>query len=116
MTNAYSPSRSTRGAVGRVFGAAAATLAAMFFMTTGAAAQRAVCLEHDKLAKTLDGRYSEKPVAAGLDSAGKLLEIFASADGATWTVIMTSPEGTSCVIAAGEQWLSHYKPLYDLET
>ncbi len=115
MTNAYSPSRSTRGAVGRVLGAAAATLAAMFFMTTGAAAQQNVCLEHDKLTKTLDSRYSEKPVAAGLDSAGKLLEIFASADGATWTMIMTSPEGTSCVIAAGEQWLSHYKPLYEPE-
>ncbi len=116
MTNAYSPSRGARGAVRRVFGAAAATLAAMFLMTTGAAAQSGFCLERDKLAEALGGRYSEKPIAAGLDNAGKLLEIFATVDRATWTMIMTTPEGTSCVIAAGEQWLSHYKPLYDLET
>ena len=115
MTTAYSPFRSARGAVRRVFGAAAATLAAMFFMTTGAAAQQAACFEHGKLVEVLDGRYSEEPIAAGLDSGGKLLEIFATVDRATWTMIMTTPEGTSCIVAAGEQWLSRHKPLYDPE-
>ena len=87
-----------------------ASLVAMFFITTGAAAQSGFCLKHNKLAEALDGRYSEKPIAAGLDSAGKLLEIFATVDGATWTMVMTSPEGTSCVIAAGEKWLSQHRP------
>jgi len=110
MTKAHVASRSTRGVAGRTIGAAAAILATTIFTTTVASAQPAVCLERDQLAAALDGRYSEKPIAVGLDLGGKILEIFASADGETWTMIMTSPEGTSCVIAAGEKWLLSDEP------
>ena len=106
MTNAYSTFRGKRGAVGRVIGVAATMLAALFLMTTGASAQSSVCLKRTDLAQALDGKYSEKQIAAGLDNGGKLLEVFASDDGATWTMIMTTAEGTSCVIAAGEKWLT----------
>jgi hypothetical protein len=115
MINAYSTSRGTRGTVGRIIGAAVTTLAVMSCVTTNAAAQTGYCLERNKLVEALDGRYSEKPIAAGLDVGGRLLEVFASGDGATWTMIMTTPEGTSCVIAAGEKWLTNNKPPHDPE-
>ena len=114
MTNAYSTSRGKRGAVGRVAGAAAA-LAVMLLVSTGAAAQSGFCLERDKLVEALDGKYSEKPIAAGLDNAGKLLEVFATGDGATWTMVMTAPGGTSCIVAAGEKWLFQHSPVDDPE-
>ena len=97
----------------RVLGAAILAFAALIFLAPDSRAQESLCLDREKLAQTLDGRYSEKPIAAGLDSAGKLLEIFASGDGTSWTMTVTSPEGVSCVIATGEQWLSGIKPLYD---
>ena len=78
-------------------------------------AQSGFYLEREKLVEALDGKYSEKPVAAGLDNAGKLLEIFASGDGATWTMIMTTPGGPSCIVAAGEKWLSQNLPVDDPE-
>lgn len=114
MTKACSTSRGKRGAVGRFVGAAAA-LAVVLSIATGAAAQSDFCLERDKLVEALDGKYSEKPIAAGLDSAGKLLEVFATGDGATWTMIMTAPGGTSCIVAAGEKWLSQQLSVDDPE-
>ena len=103
----------TGGALLRVVGVALLAFTALIFLAPDSRAQESVCLDREKLAQTLDGRYSEKPVAAGLDSAGKLLEVFASGDGASWTMTVTTPEGISCVIATGEQWLSDIKPLPD---
>jgi hypothetical protein len=114
MTEAYSTSRGKRCAVGRFVGAAAA-LAVVLSIATGAAAQSNFCLERDKLVEALDGKYSEKPIAAGLDNAGKLLEVFATGDGATWTMIMTAPGGKSCIVAAGEKWLSQHLSVDDPE-
>ena len=53
----------------------------------------------------LDNRYSEQRIAVGLENNSRLLEVFASADGATWTMAITTPNGTTCVVAAGVDWL-----------
>ena len=52
----------------------------------------------------LDGRYSEQRVATGLENSGHLFEVFTSTDGATWTMVVTTPDGASCVVAAGLEW------------
>lgn len=31
-------------------------------------------------------------------------ELLTTRDGKTWTMLMTRPDGTACVIAAGEAW------------
>ena len=54
----------------------------------------------DKLAK----EYREAPTAVGLASTGTLVEVLASEDGATWTIVVTRPDGTSCLVAAGQEW------------
>lgn len=100
----------------RVLGAALLVFVTVLLLAPDSRAQQSLCLDREKLAETLVGRYSEKPVAAGLDSGGKLLEIFASGEGGSWTMAVTSPEGISCVIATGEQWLSGVKPLYEPST
>ena len=46
----------------------------------------------------------EAPVAVGVTSAGGLVEVFATDDGATWTIVVTTPQGRSCMVAAGEGW------------
>ena len=45
----------------------------------------------------------EAPVALGLASNGTVIEVLASAKG-NWTIILTTPEGLSCVVAYGEAW------------
>jgi hypothetical protein len=39
----------------------------------------------------------------GLVSNGAVLEVLTS-DKGSWTIIVTRPDGTSCVVAAGEAW------------
>ena len=42
---------------------------------------QSACLPHGKLVDLLDGRYSEQRVAMGLESNGRLFEVFATEDG-----------------------------------
>ena len=68
------------------------------------AVAQSACLPHGKMVDLLDGRYSEQRVSVGLETGGRLIEVFATADGGTWTMVMTTPNGVTCVIAAGLEW------------
>ena len=35
---------------------------------------------------------------------GKLVEVLTNASGETWSIIITSPQGVSCLVATGEGW------------
>ncbi len=63
-----------------------------------------VCAPRADLARALGQQHSEAPVALGLASNGNLMEVFASKLGETWTLVMSMPNGISCVVAAGESW------------
>jgi hypothetical protein len=52
----------------------------------------------------LASKYKEAPVAVGVTNTGGLVEVLSSGDGATWTIIITTPEGWSCLVAYGEGW------------
>lgn len=95
-----------------VAGLATACLAA----TATAGSAQTACLTHDKLVDLLDGRYSEQRVAVGLESNGRLFEVFASKDGGTWTMVVTTPNGASCVVAAGLEWQEPEREEFDPET
>jgi hypothetical protein len=97
--------------------AAVAGLSAVAALATvPAVSAQTACLAHDKLVDMLDGRYSERPVAAGLDVGGRLFEVFAAKDGATWTMVVTTPQGASCVVAVGEEWQEPKELAFDPET
>ena len=61
-------------------------------------------LSRDEIVAQLDGSYQEAPVAGGIAADGNILEVFASADGLSWTIIVTGPDGSSRVVAEGEGW------------
>ncbi len=98
---------------GNSLGALALTFTLSFMMTPEVSAQEAACQTHASLATLLEERYAEKPVAAGLESGGRLIELFASADSTSWTMVTTTPAGESCVMAAGEYWLELERPAID---
>jgi hypothetical protein len=65
---------------------------------------RMPCHKAEEIAKQLTSRYAEAPVAFGLQSNGNLLQVYASEEKGTWTVVSTTPAGLSCIVAAGKTW------------
>lgn len=72
----------------------------------GADAQSMPCNNAAVVAKQLGSKYEEAPVAFGLQSNGNLLQVYASDKKDTWTVVSTTPNGLSCIVAAGKKWES----------
>ncbi len=62
------------------------------------------CGVRDAMVTTLAERYGEVPVSLGLESGGRLIEMFASARTGTWTILATREDGTSCVMAVGDHF------------
>jgi len=52
----------------------------------------------------LSSRYSVTPVAMGVANNGEMVEILLSKSGESWTIILTIPNGMTCMFAAGENW------------
>ena len=73
-------------------------------LASPAAGQQLQCSQRALVLTTLSDKYSEKPVAMGLASNGGVLEVLSNGEGSTWTIIVTMPNGTSCMVAAGENW------------
>jgi hypothetical protein len=81
-----------------------AGIAGIFLFPAPAAAQQSACAPRDKMIGDLAQKYSESPTALGLSSDGSLVEVLTSDDGTTWTIIISMPNGMSCLVAAGESW------------
>ena len=43
-------------------------------------------------------------MAFGVTANGGLLEVLTTKDGSTWTIILSTPRGLTCLTAAGEGW------------
>lgn len=77
------------------------------------------CNTRDAVLKLLSNKYSETPVAFGVTNSGGLIEVLKSvpnADDDTWTIIITTPKGMSCLMAAGEGWKAMEQLALDPET
>lgn len=91
-----------------------AALAAMLFicaliafcLVATAALAQPCAPRHDMLERLAEG-YGEAPRAMGLTKGGALMEMFASADGDTWSLTVTLPSGLTCLLDAG----SHFQPI-----
>ncbi len=70
---------------------------------SSAAQAQTMCGERRAVVASLENTYSETPVSMGLASNGAVIEILASPSG-SFTIILTRPNGLSCVMAAGESW------------
>lgn len=88
-----------------LFRAIVASLVAASAAATQAAPSHAETLCHDRavILERLKVAYAEMPRAVGLTADGAVLEILASATG-SWTILVTYPSLTTCVLAAGEAW------------
>ncbi len=81
-----------------------ALLALAVFLVSSAAVAQVSCGQRDKIVEWLAVKYKEAPIATGVSNNGRLVEVLTTQDGDTWTLIVTSPDGNSCLIGSGQGW------------
>ncbi len=75
-----------------------------FTLVASAAMAQPQCNERDNVLDLLAKKYQETPIAAGVTNTGGLVEVLTDIKSGTWTIIVTTPQGMSCLVAAGEGW------------
>ena len=78
-------------------------LAAVLAVFSWPAQAQTVCSTRAYFVAELRAQHKETPVAMGLVTNGNVLEVLASEKG-TWTILVTRPNGVSCVVAVGDSW------------
>ncbi len=90
-------------ATATIYSAVAFTVALIAASADGAA-QQVPCKQRNDVLGHLAQKYQELPVAVGVTNRGGLVEVLSTGDGKTWTIIISSPDGEACMVAAGEGW------------
>ena len=62
----------------------------------------AACLPTADAHARLADAYGEARIMAGLSDRGAILEIWIAPEGGTWTALITTPDGVSCQVDAGQ--------------
>jgi hypothetical protein len=64
-----------------------------------------VCDDRMTIVSSLSDDYKETRNSIGLANSGSVVEVFTSNNG-SWSMIVTRPDGISCLIAVGRNWES----------
>ena len=62
------------------------------------------CGPHDRVIAELALGYGEAPVMIGLGSNNAVIEVTASTATGTWTIIASTPDGQTCLVASGQSF------------
>jgi hypothetical protein len=85
-------------------------LLALVLMATPALAQEDNCGPRTKVIYKLANEFLEAPIAEGLqmppvpNAPPRVLEWFGNPQKGTWTLLSTTPDGKTCIIASGESF------------
>ena len=60
------------------------------------------CAARDTVVERLAEKYGESRQALGLGTQGAVVEIFASESSGSWTITVTLPNGSTCLMATGQ--------------
>ena len=61
-------------------------------------------MPRDQIVARLESQYQEFHAAWGMTNTGQLVELWATEDRDTWTLVLTHANGVSCLMAAGVNW------------
>ncbi len=90
-------------------------LAATAIAPASAAEDSMACGKRDEMLGHLSGKYDEEPIAMGLATNGSLVEVLASSAGGSFTIVYTTPDGLTCMVAAGSNWETVQQQLADIK-
>jgi hypothetical protein len=62
------------------------------------------CGARDNVLTTLSDKYAETRRGMGLAANNGVVEVFASDTTGSWTITVTMPNGTTCLIASGQSF------------
>jgi hypothetical protein len=82
---------------------AACAIAATVPVSAAAQEQQSVCGERETMTDYLKVKYAERQDSMGVTRDGKLMEVFSSEKG-TWTMLLSFPDGSACVVGYGQNW------------
>jgi hypothetical protein len=88
-----------------------AVTAVLCLIAAPAMAQNPNCADRNQIVARLAKDYGETLQSVGMNGDNAVLEIYASEDTGTWTILVTRPDGVACMIAAGEMWEGDAVPL-----
>ena len=88
---------------------AAALLAAT---PTAEAETRQACAKRDQVIRKLEEKFGETLRSVGLHQTDGVVEIYSSEETGSWTILMTRPDGMSCLMASGQLWEQDAAPLH----
>ena len=63
-----------------------------------------ICGQRDQVVNTLATRYGESVRSIGLAPSNRIVEVFASDETGSWTITVTSADGTTCLMASGQHF------------
>lgn len=81
----------------------ALTVAAAWLVTLSLPSSASTCADRDLVLITLAENYGEKQSGYGLAANSAMVELFTAPTG-SWTLLVTYPNGGTCVIASGQAW------------
>ncbi len=90
-------------------------IGAMMLAANHANAQSRQCATHDAVAERLASRYGESRQSIGLGSDNSVVEVYASAETGSWTIVVTRPGGPTCLVAAGQSFQQLNEALPNLD-
>ena len=68
------------------------------------------CAPRDGMVERLETQYKETLTARGLQNANALVEIFTSPETGSFTVLISRPDGISCIVSSGTHYFAE-KPV-----
>lgn len=77
------------------------------FGAAGFPAHASNCANRDTVVERLQSKYHEELAAGGIQKAAStnaIVEVWASHETGTFTVLLTRPNGVTCVMATGTDW------------
>lgn len=63
-----------------------------------------ICAPRTMMHDILKRKFGEERIAIGVTNDGGLVEVLTSMSSDRWTIIISTPNGQSCFVAAGEDW------------
>lgn len=90
-------------------------LGALVSATSVDAQARGNCAPHQQVVEVLAERWGESRQSIALGANGAIVEVFASIETGTWTIVVTRPGGPACLVASGQayQYLAEALPNTD---
>lgn len=83
---------------------ALATAALFIALIASPAFANVICQPRSAFVEYLKEKHGEQPLAYGLNNDGRLIELFGTSNGETWTMLITDARGISCVVTSGQNW------------